>query len=345
MRETSRRTPGCGTARTAALTKEVIVALSIGIDIGGTKIAGGLVNDEGEIVFRARRETPAADANAIIDASVDLIGELQREAGDNDGEVLKVGVACAGYIDKAGTTVLFAPNIAWRDEPLRDRLVERTKLDVVIENDANAAAYGEFLHGGGASAQDMILITLGTGVGGGIVLGGHVLRGSHGIGAEVGHMRVVPGGHRCGCGNRGCWEAYASGTALVREARELVRSTSPYGARLRELCDGDADQLKGNHVTQAAGEGDPAAIELLGDVGRWAGEGMASLAAIIDPELFVIGGGVADAGDLVLKPAVQAFDSQLTGRGHRPSPKITLATLGNDAGVIGAASLAREGRA
>lgn len=321
------------------------MALSIGIDIGGTKIAGGLVSPDGEIVHRARRETPAKDASAIIDACVDLIQELAGIAGDNDGERLPVGVACAGYIDKSGSEVLFAPNIAWRHEPLRERLTERTGLDVVIENDANAAAYGEFLHGGGAKANDMVLITLGTGVGGGIVLGGQVLRGSHGVGAEVGHMRVVPNGHRCGCGNRGCWEVYASGSALVREARELVRSTSPYGARLREMCDGDAEKLTGRDVTTAAGEGDPAAIELLGEVGRWAGEGMASLAAILDPEVFVIGGGVADAGELVLEPATRAFESQLTGRGHRPEPSLTLATLGNDAGVIGAACLAREGRA
>lgn len=321
------------------------MALSIGIDIGGTKIAGGLVSADGEIVHRARRETPASDANAIIDASVDLINELSGEAGDNDGERLPVGVACAGYIDKSGSEVLFAPNIAWRHEPLRERLSERTGLAVVIENDANAAAYGEFLHGGGSEAEDMVLITLGTGVGGGIVLGGNVLRGHHGVGAEVGHMRVVPGGHRCGCGNRGCWEVYASGSALVREARELVRSTSPYGAQLRDMCGGDADKLTGRHVTEAAVAGDPAATELLGEVGRWAGEGMASLAAILDPELFVIGGGVADAGELVLDPAMRAFEAQLTGRGHRPEPKMTLAQLGNDAGMIGAASLAREGRA
>ena len=320
------------------------VTVSIGIDIGGTKIAGGLVSDSGEIIARSRRETPATDPEAIIQASADLIGELARAAQSHHSEPVKVGVACAGYIDAGGSTVLFAPNIAWRDEPLQGRLQERTGLDVVIENDANAAAYGEFLHGGGREATDMVLITLGTGVGGGIVLGGKLLRGSHGVGAEVGHMRVVPGGHRCGCGNRGCWEVYASGSALVREARELVRSTSPYAATLRDMCDGDAERLTGRDVTAAATDGDPAAIELLGEVGRWAGEGMASLAAVLDPQLFVIGGGVADAGELVLDPAKRAFSSQLTGRGHRPEPRLTLATLGNDAGVIGAASLAREGR-
>ena len=321
------------------------MALSIGIDIGGTKIAGGLVSPDGEIVIRSRRETPATNPGAIIDACVNLIQDLAQQAGENDGERLPVGVACAGYIDKSGSEVLFAPNIAWRHEPLREQLTQRTGLDVVIENDANAAAYGEFLHGGGSKADDMVLITLGTGVGGGIVLGGNVLRGSHGIGAEVGHMRVVPNGHRCGCGNRGCWEVYASGSALVREARELIRSTSPYGAQLRELCGGDADKVTGRDITSAAKDGDPAAVELLGEVGRWAGEGMASLAAILDPEMFVIGGGVADAGDLVLEPARRAFEAQLTGRGHRPEPSLTLAELGNDAGVIGAACLAREGRA
>lgn len=321
------------------------MSVSIGIDIGGTKIAGGLVDAEGRLVEQARRDTPAQDAEAIIAGTVDLIRELAEKARAHGDETPKVGVACAGYIDREGATVLFAPNIAWRHEPLRAQLQEATGHDVVIENDANAAGYGEFRYGGGKNVDDMVMITLGTGVGGGIVLGGEVFRGSHGVGAEIGHMRVVPHGHLCGCGNRGCFEMYASGSALVRDARALVDEGTPQGKRLRELCDGKPENLKGVHVTQAAQEGDEAAVALLAKIGRWLGEGAASLAAILDPQVFVIGGGLAEAGDLVLEPARVAFAEELTGGGHRPAARFCVATLGNDAGVIGAAALAREGRA
>ena len=183
------------------------------------------------------------------------------------------------------------------------------------------------------------------GVGGGIVLDGELMRGSHGIAAEIGHMRVVPGGHLCGCGNRGCFEVYASGSALVREARELVASGATEAARLREACAGDPEALRGAHVTAAAQEGDAAALALLSKIGRWVGEGCASLAAVLDPAVFVIGGGLAEAGDLVLGSARIHFADELTGGGHRPSPRFVVAQLGNDAGVIGAAALAERGRA
>jgi glucokinase len=186
----------------------------------------------------------------------------------------------------------------------------------------------------------MVIVTVGTGIGGGIVVDGALMHGAFGVAAELGHMRVVPGGFRCGCGNRGCWEMYASGTALVREARELVLTGTPLAARLGELCGGDPAVLSGPDVTRAAVEGDPAAIELLADLGIWIGEGLASVAAILDPELVVLGGGVSEAGSLLIDPALAAFRRQLTGRGHRPEARFTLASLGNDAGMIGAADLA-----
>ena len=313
------------------------MSATIGLDIGGTKIAGGLVSPTGTILARARRVTPAHDPDRIAVEAADLVRELALGA-----DVVGVGVACAGFIDKTGSTVLFAPNLAWRDEPLKQRLQSAMDLPVVIDNDANAAAWGEFRFGAARDVDDMVLITVGTGIGGGVVIGNRLLRGAYGIAAELGHMRVVPDGIRCGCGNRGCWEMYASGTALVREARELVRSGTPHAARLAELCAGDPDKLAGADVTAAAAEGDPAAIELLADLGRWVGEGAASVTAILDPELIVLGGGVADAGALLLDPAQAAFRRQLTGRGHRPEARFALASLGNDAGIIGAAALAAE---
>jgi len=311
---------------------------TIGVDIGGTKIAAGVVTGDGRIVQRARRDTPAQDPNAIAAAIGDLIAELTTERSD----VEAVGVACAGYVDKAGSAVIFAPNLAWRDEPLKERIARRTSLPLRLDNDANAAAFGEYLHGGGSRARDVVMITVGTGVGGGIISDGALLRGAFGMAGEIGHLRVVPGGRPCGCGNRGCLEAYASGTALVRDAQDLVRSQKPAADRLTRLCHGIPEELTGADVTAAALEGDAAARGLLAEVGRWLGEAAASLAAVLDPELFVIGGGVADAGDLLMGPVEEAFARELNCRGYRPSAGFATATLGNDAGVVGAAALARE---
>jgi glucokinase len=311
------------------------VSATIGLDIGGTKIGGCVVDAGGAILARGRRDTPAQDPEAILDAAADLVAEMSL-----DCDIDAVGVACAAFIDRAGTTVLFAPNLAWRDLPIQELLQSSLDLPVTIENDANAAAWGEFRFGAGVATADMVLVTVGTGIGGGVVTDGVLLHGAFGIAAELGHMRVVPGGIRCGCGNRGCWEQYASGTALVREARELVVSESPHAARLRELCGGDVDQLTGHDVTKAAAEGDPAAVELLSDLGTWIGEGMASVAAILDPELVVLGGGVAEAGGLLIDPALAAFRRHLTGRGYRPEARFALASLGNSAGMVGVADLA-----
>jgi glucokinase len=320
--------------------KDDTVSTTIGLDIGGTKISGGVIDAKGAILAQGRRDTPARDPAAIIAEAACLTRELSA-----DFEIDAVGVACAAFIDRAGSTVYFSPNLAWRDEPLQERLQSALGLPVTIENDANAAAWGEFRFGAAVDASNMVLLTVGTGIGGGVVVDDVLMHGAFGVAAELGHMRVVPGGIRCGCGNRGCWEMYASGTALVREARELVVSGTPLAARLGELCAGDPEALRGPDVTRAAGEGDPAAVELLADLGVWIGEGLASIAAILDPELFVLGGGVSEAGALLIDPALAAFRRQLTGRGHRPEARFAVASLGNDAGMIGAADLASRAHA
>lgn len=313
---------------------------NLGIDVGGTGIKGAAVAEDGTLRHRSERATPAHDVDAIAQTIADLAREL-IDACQRDGEEVRaVGVACAGFVDAAGGTVLFAPNLAWRDAPLKSRLEAAVGRPIFLENDANAAAWGEFRFGGAREADDMLLVTIGTGVGGGIVSDGELLRGSEGVAAEIGHLRVVPDGNRCGCGNRGCLEAYASGTALVREGRELVGGGSPHAGALSDLCGGDPQRLTGHMITRAASGGDPAATELFADLGRWLGEGVASLVAVLDPGLIVIGGGVSEAGDLLLEPARAAFGRQLTGRGHRRQADLVLAQLGNDAGLIGAADLA-----
>ena len=313
------------------------MSLTIGIDVGGTKIAGGVVDESGTIVEEHRVESPARDVDAIETAITDLVGVLSR-----DHEIEAVGVGAAGYVDSARAVVMFAPNLAWRDLDLRADLEQRIGLPVVVENDANAAAWGEFAFGAGADVDDLLLLTIGTGVGGGLVLDGRLHRGAFGVAAEVGHMRVVPGGRPCGCGNHGCLEQYSSGTALVRSVREEVASGSLLARGVLDRAGGDPERITGPLITEAARDGDPFAVEQLATLGRWLGEGIASLTAVLDPAVAVIGGGVSGAGDLLIEPARAAFAKELTGRGHRPVLEIRRATLGNRAGMIGAAALARR---
>ena len=313
------------------------MSLTCGIDVGGTKIAGGVVDLDGVIVEELRVESPATSAEAIEAA----IEGLVRELGSRH-EITAVGIGAAGYIDKARAVVMFAPNIAWRDVDLKGDLEQRTGLPVVVENDANAAAWGEFRFGAGHDVDDLLLVTVGTGVGGGVVLDGSLYRGAFGVGAEIGHMRVVPDGILCGCGNRGCYEQYASGSALVRDARAAVRAGSLLARDLLDRAGGDVEAITGPLITEAARAGDPFSVEQLASLGRWLGEGIASLTAVLDPAVVVIGGGVSEAGDLLIGPARAAFASQLTGRGHRPTLEIRKARLGNRAGLIGAADLARR---
>jgi len=311
------------------------MTMAIGVDVGGTKIAAGVVDQRGKIVARARRESPATDSDAIEDAIADMIHELSR-----DRTIHGVGVAAAGFIDAQRSTVLFAPNLAWRDEPLKAELESRVGLPVVVENDANAAAWGEFRFGGGADVDDMLMVTVGTGVGGGIVMRGELQRGASGIAAEIGHMRVVPNGRPCPCGNRGCWEQYASGSALVRDTRELA-ATDPHADGLVKLAGGSAKAITGPLITHAAKAGDDFAIQSLAELGRWLGEGVASLAAVLDPAVVVVGGGVSAAGPLLLEPVREHCEANLTGRGYRPVLEVRPAELSNDAGLVGAADLAR----
>ena len=312
------------------------MTLAIGVDIGGTKVAAGVVDDDGNVLARARRRTPSRDPEHLVDVVVEIVKQLRSEH-----DATAIGVGAAGYIDADRSTVLFSPNLAWRNTPLRAQITERLGTDVVIENDANAAAWGEFRFGAGEQQPDVVVITVGTGIGGGLIIGGKLYRGHFGIGGEPGHMRVVPGGRQCGCGNLGCWEQYASGTALVRAAREVATERRDDARRLLQMA-GDVDGIDGTVVMRAAQEGDPAALDCFDEIGRWLGQGLADIAAVLDPGRFVIGGGVADAGELLLTPARDTFGVSLSGRGHRPVADVVPAKLGADAGVIGAADLARS---
>jgi glucokinase len=316
---------------------------AIGIDIGGTKVAGGLVDVDGKITHRARRDTPhrSKSPSVVEDTIVEVVAELMQVAGPET--VAAVGIGAAGFVAADRATVVFAPHLSWRHEPLQEALHKRIALPIFVDNDANAAAWAEWKFGAAQGETHLMMITLGTGIGGGILIDGQVQRGRFGIAGEFGHMQVVPGGHRCECGNRGCWEQYASGNALVREARSLFSANSPIASDLLDRVEGVPGNLTGPLITQAARDGDPTACELLAEIGNWLGVGIANLAAAFDPGTFVIGGGMSAAGDLLLASARDTFKRQLTGRGYRPEARIVAAALGNDAGLIGAADLARWG--
>lgn len=308
---------------------------AIGIDIGGTKIAGAVVDEGGTILAEDRIATDAADAEAIVES---VIAMIERLAASHD--VVAAGVAAPGFIDAAQSTVYYTPNIAWRNEPLRERLLGRLGIDVTVDNDANAAGWAEFRFGAGRDVEAMTMLTIGTGVGGAIVSNGQLFRGGFGAGGELGHLRLVPDGLPCGCGARGCVEQYGSGRALLRIANEIA-DAGGIGLGLADARAGNGGVLDGESVGALIAAGDPGAHRAVEQVGHALGQACASLAAVLDPELFVFGGGVAVAGDLLLDPVREAFHQHLPARGYHPEPRFVVATLANDAGVVGAADLAR----
>lgn len=312
--------------------------LSIGIDIGGTKVAAGVVDTEGNVLRRLVRPTPSSDARAVEDAICEVVNTLS-----NTGPIVSVGIGAAGWVDSQQSLVRFSPHLAWRNEPLKDRVQSRVPYPVIVDNDANAAAWAEYRFGAGREARVMVLVTLGTGIGGALVVNGSLFRGRYGMAGEFGHMTVVPDGHRCPCGNRGCWEQYASGNSLAREAQDLARAGGPQAeALLAQAGAHHPDELTGLAVGAAALAGNRVAAELVADAGDWLGRGFANLAAALDPDLFVIGGGVSANGSLLLEPARETFERNLTGRGYRPMARLVLAQLGAEAGLVGAADLARH---
>ncbi len=318
--------------------------LAIGIDIGGTKVAGGVVDEHGRVLTRARRDTPhrSMSPGVVESTIVEIVDELLDAVGRD--RITAVGIGAAGFVAADRATVVFAPHLSWRHEPLRENLQRRVRVPITVDNDANAAAWAEWKFGAAQGESHVMMVNLGTGIGGGIVIDGRVQRGRFGIAGEFGHMQVVPNGLRCECGNRGCWEQYASGNALVREARSLIAANSPMVTDLLSSVGGDPANLTGPLITAAAQAGDQTSIELLAEIGHWLGVGIANLAAAFDPGTFVIGGGVSAAGPLLIDPARDMFRRQLAGRGYRPEATIVAAQLGNEAGLIGAADLARIDR-
>jgi glucokinase len=316
-----------------AATAQTPLGSAVGLDVGGTKVAGLLVTEGGEILARQVAETPAEDVDATMATLFDVIGRLRKEH-----DPVAVGIGGAGMVDFAAGVMRFAPNLAWRELPIRDMVSEHTGLPCILDNDANAACWGEYRFGSGRGFRHMLLLTVGTGIGGGIVADGVLYRGAHGFAAEIGHVVVEPDGPLCGCGNRGCFEQVASGRALDRLGRAAA-SEHPDGliARL-----GGTDEVTGRHVSEAADQGDAIARQIIEEVGIRLGVGIAGFVNVLDPEVVVVGGGVADIGPPLLDPARRAYQETVLAPDHRPDVPIVPAALGNDAGAIGAAALALE---
>jgi glucokinase len=314
------------------------MSLTIGIDVGGTKVLGGVVDESGKVLTTARKDTPRQGGSALTQTIADVAKELLQQHS-----VASVGVSAAGFVSSDRKTMLATPNIAdWNGVDLDHQLTALIGLPVVIENDANAAAWGEAKFGAGKNQDHMMMLTVGTGIGGGIVVNGALYRGAFGIAAEFGHMRVVPDGHICGCGARGCFEQYASGNALLRHAREAINASPEVARNLLSRGDGTVAGLTGQAITEAARDGDAVAVAAFNTTGQWLGAGIASLAVLLDPACVVIGGGVIDAGEILLKPTRESLERNMPFAGKHPYPQIIAAQLGNEAGLVGVADLARS---
>lgn len=313
------------------------MSYSIGVDVGGTKVLGGVVDESGNVLKTARRDTPREGGSLLNQAIADVAKELMQEYS-----VQSIGVSAAGFVSSDRKRMLATPNIAgWNGVNLDDELTRLIGASVVIENDANAAAWGESKFGAGIGMKNILMLTVGTGIGGGIIAGGVLHRGAFGIAAEIGHIRVVPDGLLCGCGARGCFEQYGSGTALLRHARELIAADPSSAKELLSRDNGRIEGLSGSSITEAARDGDLLALAAFARTGDWLGAGIASLSVILDPECVIIGGGVIDAGEILLKPIREGVARYMPFAGKHPYPEIIAATLGNEAGLVGVADLAR----
>jgi len=328
--------------------------VTLGIDVGGTKILGLAMNGEGEILAEAKVATPRVvpaegsgetGGDDVIEAIGDVADQLRLALGGDGGRLSGVGVGVPGLVDDDGM-LSFAPNLPGGEGlDVGGRVRERLGgLKVVVDNDATCAVVGEWIYGAATGVTDAVVVTLGTGIGGGLIVNNRVTRGAHGFAGEIGHMVVDPSGPSCPCGKRGCWERFASGSGLGRLAREAA-----HAGRLDDVLrsvGGDPEAVRGEDVTAAAAAGDVTAQVVLEELGWWLALGLANLANLLDPSLFVLGGGLVEALDLVLEPVRTAFDDLVEGRHRRPEVMICLARLGERAGAVGAGVLARrDGRA
>ncbi len=309
---------------------------TIGVDVGGTSVRAGVVDERGSLLDTARVGTPSEEG-ALEDAIAGVVEDLR-----NRHEVAGVGLAVAGFVARDRRSVMFAPHLAWRGAPVADRIEKRVGLPVLLEHDVNAAMVGEHRFGAARGAHVAALVALGTGIGAGLLLDGKLFRGAYGVAPELGHLTVVRGGRPCPCGKYGCWERYCSGTALAATAVELLARHPGRSTVLAQQVAGDPGSVTGRRVAGAARDGDPIAQLAMAELAKWLGEGLALVADVFDPEIIVIGGGVSESAPLFLDEAREHYAGAITGARHRPLARIRTAHLGDDTAIVGAAALALE---
>jgi glucokinase len=308
--------------------------LTIGIDIGGTKISAGVVDSSGNLIDSSKCSTPAEGGKELISSVVNLVKEFNKKY-----EIKGIGISIAALISSDYGTIVGAPNIANLSKlNFVNEIKGEFKLPIIVENDANAAMWAEFKFGNAKGLNPVMFFIIGTGVGGGLVIDGKLFKGANGIGAEFGHMCVVPNGLLCGCGSKGCIEQYASGGALIRYANEALLANPDKSEEVLSFGEG---KLSGTALTKAAKAGNELALAAFSKQADWLGLACASYSLIIDPQAIIIGGGVVDAGELFLAPVRAAMRKYMPFAESHVPPKIIAAKFGNDAGLIGAADLVR----
>ena len=309
--------------------------MRIGIDLGGTKIACGLVNNEGEIILRRKVPTNARSGYPGIVASITrLIDDIIAEAGITGAEIERIGIASAGQIDKHSHRIVVSPNLGLRDAPLKDDVEREAGVPVSIENDVNAAVYGEWKFGLGGAPSDVLGVFAGTGIGGGLVLGGRIYRGFSNVGGEIGHMTLNPYGYRCRCGNSGCFEAYCGGYYIAERVKKRVREG--YRGRIWRIIEGNIEALNAGHIEKAYFEGDEFCVGVWEEVIEYLGAGLAGLANILNPEVIVLGGGVVYGTERLLSQAEEVMKKRAMA-GSLAGLRLNKAGLGEDAAILGAA--------
>ncbi|MBF0580733.1 ROK family protein [Corynebacterium sp. ED61] len=310
--------------------------LTIGIDIGGTNLRAAVVDENGQVLDVEQLPTPPS-SEALEMAVVAVVDKLRAR---HEG-VAAVGLAVAGFVDENQQMVRFAPHLPWRETPVKRVMSRALELPVILEHDANSAAWGEHEFGAARDAKNWVLLALGTGIGGAIMMNGEIYRGAFGVAPEFGHLTVVPNGRSCPCGKRGCLERYCSGSALPLTAQDLIaRGRFPH-SRLAQDFGKCPEEISGRAVVRMAREGDELAQAVIKDMGTWLGRGLAMIQDVLDPELIVVAGGVAVDADLLLDYAQDVMGKTIVGAGSRPVARVAVAELGSQAGMIGVAKLAR----
>ncbi|MFC1861860.1 ROK family protein [Chloroflexota bacterium] len=315
--------------------------LSLGIDLGGTKILTAVVNDKGELLSRDHSITPAREGQqAVVKSILESVGRALDQAHIAAADLAAIGLGAPG-LSNPETGILFtSPNLpGWKDVHLRDIIEKELGRKVFLINDANAAAVGELYFGAGRGALNFIYITVSTGIGGGIIIDGKIYTGSVGTAGELGHMVIDDEGPQCNCGNRGCWEALASGTALAREARHGIKEVAT--TSILKYADGNIEKVNAEAIHEAAQAGDSLATELITETAYYLGVGLSNLINIFNPEVIIIGGGLSNIGDMLLKPAFEEAGRRAFRQSYQ-AVRFTRAELGRNSGVLGAAAYALD---